>query len=459
MKFLSALMILSALALADGVVVTKTGPSCNGVTDNYVYTASSNKCVWAAAGGGSAITSLTTDVTATGPGAAVATIASGAVTNAKMANVSTATFKGRTTAGTGAPEDLTATQATALLNAMVGDSGAGGTKGLVPAPASGDAAAGKFLKANGTWATAGSLSGPGSSTNNAVAIWNGTGGNALADSQLVLTPGTLDVAPLQITSTNLLTGPYPWFRFGSTNARIEFGGVNGGIVVNSSFQSGGSNYATNSLGYSDVNVEAGPFHSIFLNGALYLAMAPHDADPGAAAGTVYVKPGTPMSLNADSVNLTGSLKAPALSTSSSATTGTMCWTTGTGNVNIDTTTTCLLSASKYKQDVLGLDIGLAQVMKMKPVSYQLKSEYNPAKLGRMIGFIAEDVAAIDNRLVAYEDNGGVHGVRYFEMAAVLAKAIQEQQAQIQAHEARIVSLESSIASLLARVTALEKKPK
>jgi len=34
---------------------------------------------------------------------------------------------------------------------MTGDSGTGGAKGLVPAPAAGDAAAGKYLKANGTW--------------------------------------------------------------------------------------------------------------------------------------------------------------------------------------------------------------------------------------------------------------------------------------------------------------------
>ena len=78
-------------------------------------------------------------------------IADGAVANADLANMATATFKGRTTAGTGAPEDLSAAQATALLNAMVGDSGSGGTKGLVPAPASGDASAGKYLKADGTW--------------------------------------------------------------------------------------------------------------------------------------------------------------------------------------------------------------------------------------------------------------------------------------------------------------------
>lgn len=46
----------------------------------------------------------------------------------------------------------TPTQATADLIAVVGDSGSGGAKGLVPAPASGDAAANKFLKASGAWA-------------------------------------------------------------------------------------------------------------------------------------------------------------------------------------------------------------------------------------------------------------------------------------------------------------------
>lgn len=36
--------------------------------------------------------------------------------------------------------------------AFTGDSGSGGLEGLVPAPAAGDSAAGKFLKANGQWA-------------------------------------------------------------------------------------------------------------------------------------------------------------------------------------------------------------------------------------------------------------------------------------------------------------------
>lgn len=89
-------------------------------------------------------------------------LADNQVSLAKLAQVATARFLGRTTASTGNVEALTATEATALLNAMVGDSGAGGTKGLVPAPAAGDAAANKYLKADGTWAAPPSGLDPGS---------------------------------------------------------------------------------------------------------------------------------------------------------------------------------------------------------------------------------------------------------------------------------------------------------
>jgi hypothetical protein len=48
----------------------------------------------------------------------------------------------------------------ARLPVMVGDTGAGGTAGAAPAPAAGDNAAGKFLKANGTWAVPPTGGGP-----------------------------------------------------------------------------------------------------------------------------------------------------------------------------------------------------------------------------------------------------------------------------------------------------------
>ena len=93
------------------------------------------------------------DVTSVADGAT--TIANDVVTNAKLANMATATIKGRTTAGTGDPEDLTATQATALLNTVTS-----GAKGLAPASGGGTT---NFLRADGTWAA------PVPSTNQATA--------------------------------------------------------------------------------------------------------------------------------------------------------------------------------------------------------------------------------------------------------------------------------------------------
>jgi hypothetical protein len=58
------------------------------------------------------------DVTSSGDGAT--TIANDAVTNAKLANMATATIKGRATASTGDPEDLSASQVRTILNVADG---------------------------------------------------------------------------------------------------------------------------------------------------------------------------------------------------------------------------------------------------------------------------------------------------------------------------------------------------
>lgn len=90
---------------------------------------------------------LTGNVTGSGAGSIATTIANNVVSNAMLTNVATSTFKGRTTAGAGSPEDLTATQATALLNTFTSV-----LQGLVPASGGGTS---NFLRADGTWAAAG----------------------------------------------------------------------------------------------------------------------------------------------------------------------------------------------------------------------------------------------------------------------------------------------------------------
>lgn len=124
-----------------------------------------------------------------------------------------------------------------------------------------------------------------------------------------------------------------------------------------------------------------------------------------------------------------------IASSSAAQTGTVCRGTG-GLLTYDTTTTCLLSDGRHKMNVEPLGAAIPEVMKMRPVSYDLKPEVNPTGLGRQVGLIAQDVMAIDPRLAAvYQsgpDIGTPSGVRYEQMVALLVKGMQEQQHEIDA---------------------------
>ena len=75
------------------------------------------------------------------PASGLVTLANNSVANAAMADMPTAHLKGRASAGTGDPEDLTAAEATALLNPFTA-----ALNGLVPASGGGASA---FLRADG----------------------------------------------------------------------------------------------------------------------------------------------------------------------------------------------------------------------------------------------------------------------------------------------------------------------
>lgn len=91
--------------------------------------------------------------------------ASGATLSDSTGNGYTLTNNNTATFGVGLPQPPAFRSLVAAdLPAMVGDSGSGGSQGAVPAPASGDAAAGKFLKASGAWAVPTGTATPGGST-------------------------------------------------------------------------------------------------------------------------------------------------------------------------------------------------------------------------------------------------------------------------------------------------------
>lgn len=114
-------------------------------TNGFVVTLVAGTPTWqASSGGGALIDGDYGDIVLTGSGS-VWTIENLSVTLPKMQAISTASFMGRATAGSGIIEVLTGTQATELLNVFTTT-----LKGLVPFPTT---VTGKVLSDNGTWIT------------------------------------------------------------------------------------------------------------------------------------------------------------------------------------------------------------------------------------------------------------------------------------------------------------------
>jgi hypothetical protein len=99
------------------------------------------------------------------------------------------------------------------------------------------------------------------------------------------------------------------------------------------------------------------------------------------------------------------------------------------------------SSLKYKTDVEDADIDYSEalVYGSRPVWYRSLSESDPSHYSYW-GFIAEEVAEIDPRMVHWGDDGP-EGVQYDRYVVHLIGVIQKQQQRLDALESRIAALE------------------
>ncbi|MEX0598425.1 MAG: tail fiber domain-containing protein, partial [Candidatus Paceibacterota bacterium] len=102
------------------------------------------------------------------------------------------------------------------------------------------------------------------------------------------------------------------------------------------------------------------------------------------------------------------------------------------------------SSIRFKENVEDLNMkGIETLMKLRPVEYNWIQENGGKK---DFGLIAEEVAEVNPLLATYEKdeegNDRVLSVRYNHFTALLTKAIQEQQSEIDSLKERIKKLES-----------------
>jgi hypothetical protein len=78
---------------------------------------------------------------------------------------------------------------------------------------------------------------------------------------------------------------------------------------------------------------------------------------------------------------------------------------------------------RFKHDIATSTVGLAEIQQMRPVTFVYNGD--TGAVGPQLGFVAEEMAQIDSRLTVYDKDNLPFSVRYENLTAVLAKAVQE----------------------------------
>lgn len=105
------------------------------------------------------------------------------------------------------------------------------------------------------------------------------------------------------------------------------------------------------------------------------------------------------------------------------------------------------SSLRYKDAIEPLALGLGTIEALRAVQYQWTADGMAD-----IGFVAEEVAALDERLITRNAAGEVEGVKYDRISAVLAAAVQtlsereqQQRSELDELKNRLARLESQLA--------------
>jgi hypothetical protein len=175
-------------------------------------------------------------------------------------------------------------------------------------------------------------------------------------------------------------------------------------------------------------------------GDLILATTLSSAGSGVqntAATALTLKGGTQNAIFA------GQISVAAMTQTAAAQSGTVCYNSGTGAITYDATLGCLTSTLTAKNDWQDIapEEALDLVTKLHPGTYTYKLGLGLPP-GPQVGFAAEQVAMIDDRLVGHRPDGELAGVRYQQTSALYAGAIDALKSRMENQQRQIDALRS-----------------
>jgi trimeric autotransporter adhesin len=113
------------------------------------------------------------------------------------------------------------------------------------------------------------------------------------------------------------------------------------------------------------------------------------------------------------------------------------------------------SSLRFKEQVRDMGDSTNDLMKLRPVTFFYKPQYDDGSHALQYGLIAEEVAKVYPELVAYDNGGQPYSVRYQYLTTMLLNEAQKQYHRAQAEAEVITSQEQRIEELEQRLSRLE----
>ena len=185
------------------------------------------------------------------------------------------------------------------------------------------------------------------------------------------------------------------------------------IYLHPSFSPGSGITITNGVGLYITAGDQSGLGSVTNGYGLYVSPPSYGTNQYAAyfGGAVGISTTTPR--GGSTLDVNGTLYVGSFASNSSTT---VCQ---NGNVLSSCT-----SSRRYKENIAPSQLGLKEVLQMKPVTFDLMGHKNNWEK-HDFGFIAEDMLKINPLFVIFDEDDEINGVRYMQLTAVNTKAIQE----------------------------------